>query len=777
MTSMNFIAAMNTYVLSPAQFYINRKYYEDITRFFPNHIMAFLDPRHESDISWNDNGKDEDVNFPIIVEVEIPSGTDIEIVVHKGNKLVVSCMHDKIKAGKDILLLLPCAIPLSSINQVLTPGEKTMKKLKNNPYIKDVELSFEITALSQVPSFSGILSSLNCDSVKVPVTKKSCNVDMLEKKLSMAGGSVVMGEATWCQSWTESMGYSSFVLSSIASIIQADSGPTKIFNAPDYSDLDGFQESRLPYKDESISCLGNLARLTVKDNFLSLLVDAIKAEKGAKFFNDSNNKFVSANTIAFTMLIHETINSNPDTKSVTEIIDSVSSRINESCKDFKNLRHELERIHKGLQLIKGIVDGTEDSSQMFHESVSWATSLRAASLFALRSSPNDVLGWKNEDRPDAARIADYYAAAFLAGNYTGFTRLPLSVKDKWKPFIHEMIKASEFGTTNEPEKMTQWKLADSMIIGTLSLVFPDNNIISVKSKVDLTSMVKSFVDSVYERIGQDKLKNIEKSILAIIANQNSLTQYKLVDITLPSEKAVSPRDGSIVLTVPEKQIKSKFRWDYKGIANHLADASGIDLSAEIIALLCYHLDYRYYNLEYYKEESIEQKISGWLSKMKESISLPSSMKIDHYCFAEIHKKGIELLGIFIEIIDCTKLNQQQEHNILETFLYFAVPTDIISENIDPDLGMIDDWIIIRHACDMLYKQKKALKKLSKKSESKKLESMKKCSDDLFSLIRDEFGVSFVNTIISKFDLGKSTPGKKITARKDSAKIKVVKKEK
>jgi hypothetical protein len=44
--------------------------------------------------------------------------------------------------------------------------------------------------------------------------------------------------------------------------------------------------------------------------------------------------------------------------------------------------------------------------------------------------------------------------------------------------------------------------------------------------------------------------------------------------------------------------------------------------------------------------------------------------------------------------------------------------------------------------------------------------LKECSDDLEALIKDEFGVCFVDTIISKFDLGKTAPGKKITARKE-----------
>ena len=91
---------------------------------------------------------------------------------------------------------------------------------------------------------------------------------------------------------------------------------------------------------------------------------------------------------------------------------------------------------------------------------------------------------------------------------------------------------------------------------------------------------------------------------------------------------------------------------------------------------------------------------------------------------------------------------------------------MISEHVDPDLGMIDDWIIFLHACNMFYGQKKALKKPSKKSESEKLEKLKECSDDLDALIRDEFGVYFVDTIISNFDLGKTAPGKKITARKE-----------
>ena len=877
MTSMNFIAAMNAYVLSPAQFYINRKYYFDITKFFPNHIMAFKDPRHVSGETWNDD--DEKINFPVIVEIEIeiPSGTDIERVICEGGKLTLSCLHDKIKAGDDILLLLPFAIPLSSIKQVFTPGEKTMNRLKDDPYLEEIEIGFEISLLPDNPSFSGILGFLESNEKEIevyhvvteerpegfyisgreleemndeeekkivgyiaadlqvkkdekkkskklqlygpyfteektskkkkgeflntyeqevyeyqfakkieedrnsslkllmlelepeiPATKTSFDVDILEKKFSLAGGCVIMGEATWRRNWAESMGYSPLVLSSIASTIQADSEPTKIFNAPDYSDLVRYQAHKLPYKDESISCLGKLGRLSVNNDFLSLLEETIKAEKGAEFFKDSKNKLVLANTIAFLILIHETINSNPDTKSVTEIIDSVSCQIKESCKDFSDLDKELERIRKGLQLIKGIVDGTEELSKIFNKKVSWATSLRAASLFALRNSPEGILDWKKEERPDSAMIADYYAAAFLAGNYTGFTRLQLSIKDKWKSFVNEMMKAHTFRIIDKPEKRAQWELVDKhkRIVGTLSLEFPDNNVISVRSEVELATMVKYFVDSVYKRIEKDKLKNIEKSILAIIAIQNSLTEYKLIDITLQYEKAVSPRDGSVALTVPERQIRSEFRWDYKGIADHLADTSGLVLSTEIIALLCHQLEYEYHNLEYHKEKSIEQKISKWLLKMKDSYKCQFDKDMNLYHYTEIHKKGIELLELFAGIIANTKLNQQQEYNILESSLYFAWQTDIISESVDPDLGMIDDWIIFLHACNMFYGQKKTLNKPSKKSESEKLEKLKECSDDLDALIRDEFGVYFVDTIISKFDLGKTAPGKKITARKE-----------
>jgi hypothetical protein len=152
--------------------------------------------------------------------------------------------------------------------------------------------------------------------------------------------------------------------------------------------------------------------------------------------------------------------------------------------------------------------------------------------------------------------------------------------------------------------------------------------------------------------------------------------------------------------------------------------------------------------------------------MKDSYKCQFDKDMNLYHYTEIHKKGIELLELFAGIIANTKLNQQQEYNILESSLYFAWQSDMISEHIDPDLGMIDDWIIFLHACNMFYGQKKALKKSSKKSESEKLEKLKECSDDLDALIKDEFGAYFVETIISNLHLGKTAPGKKITARKE-----------
>ncbi|MFC1829030.1 hypothetical protein ACFL0O_05405 [Thermodesulfobacteriota bacterium] len=765
MTRMNLVASIDAFILAPAGFFMRRKYYDDITKIFPNHIIAFSKPTHISK-EWMDD--DSLLNFPLIVEIKLSNFTGISAVFLDNGSINTCNLKKSSKLKPDTLILMKHPLAISRIEAVWTPGDKTRKALINDPVVKNYNLKFPVNTFTDEPEFSSILDLLSREGVAGIKIPKGTDIKRLDCLFSVAGGAAALGKATWQEIWTPGHSFSTHVLSCIDSII-SETDYLKVKRTPfqgirNFKNLDGFKKN-IPVDIRSIAYLGELSIRNIFENH-ALKIMSENIPEIERDVISSQGYLVKADQLAMSVLLRECISVLPDELSPGEIIFRTIEQLYSFGASNFEINDQLKRICKGMEIVINVIDGVESVETLFSRSTLWARSIRAAAIFSLRSEIPEILNWPFGERPGKADIEDYFRGVFLAGLYTGFTRLPSSVKKDWSAVIEVPVNRIPVrgSKKNKPTETGRWEIANGVLKGKFSLIYPDDNTISVKSSFKISSIIQHFIDEVYPRLKNGVETYKEKRVLGLIANQTNLLECQIADITIEIDEETKNQidearrldTKKIKLSIPQTKLKFAKRWNYEGIANALSEFDIKEIPEEILALICNYLDYNYHplkkevtdDLKDIKNLGILKLVDFFLNDIQKQSAISDDQPI-----SLIYDEGIKLARQLTSLLQADGiLSLKQQKEIRSALLYLVLPSDIISEETDPKLGMIDDWILLANTAKSLISGK-GLKKNALTTPP--IPDVIKRAEYLLELIGNEFGTQFVETIFHKICLIKT----------------------
>jgi len=443
-------------------------------------------------------------------------------------------------------------------------------------------------------------------------------------------------------------------------------------------------------------------------------------------------------------IIYENI---PSTASVMDLLECIE-------KEFRLAKQEVSesfsRLVRGIEYIRDVYLGQAGVEKVFDERLSWATSLRALSIFVMNYEPMDALKLRMEDLPSRTNLLDYYSAVYLTGLYHDFTLLPVSQKQKWMNLLNVAI-SYQYGYYSEPTKIhTTWHDAETEILSVSEIMMADIPAIVLSSHVSKASVLRRFIDICASRVVSDQLSINEKFILRVVAAQNNYENAKTCSISYLRGIATEyEADKTRSVVAHQNNVDIKYGWDYMTIAETLSDSQSSSVSSEVFALVCQYLNYNYKPLIDTKAVKGTNIVAGWLRDHISSITFNETrIGYEEILLKDIHDIGIELLESLAALIESGAIDESQERRLMEILFYLTLAEDIIPEAFDLDIGLIDDWVVVSGAVLELFARP------TKRKRKNHIDWVLLIADNLLSEVRSKFGDYFVEELLRKSGITK-----------------------
>lgn len=623
-TRMNLVVSLDDGLIAPPSYLTTRKFHEDFTLAFPRHLLAFDVPscpiRSES---WTDEKNEADLNrireiddmllgeeelaasrqnalteeksaitdkhlhFPLILEVEanehtveamhrIPSGDSSD-----------SATDDQKEIESPETLLLSKVLPAHSISRILTPGPNTAKELSEDPFLKNVDWDFEIVGIENSPIFPELpnFEKSDIDKDDSRYGGKSIDLDQLNRANDLCGAASLLAASTQSQDWSEGENHSS-VASLCAYLTLGKFGLAAYEETafPDLAKHDYFCPSDQSSREDFLN-LGTLLSNLATDE------KGVKDRDGAKSDESSSLEILDNEVFLETCkLCHK---ENPKSSSPVEILKQVVESFLEPLTKSSKNSEDVEKYRKVLIYVETIHKGNGELMQLFSEKTEGFHAARSAMLFVLNPSPDGILQWSGENKPEGARISDYFRAAILIGLYHGFSGISPKWKRAWRKAFSLSLEPDDLQLANDT---SEWQIEGSKVSGELKTVFGSRKTAVGKTftlafglSQDTAPLVESFKSQIAEIKAKDPLDEGLTELLETLAEFNGLgKEFKndVYDVSKIQDLGEIVRKG--YLHVPKSLLlgNNPVSWIHEKVLQELKNSPKIDLNPEAILQIC-----------------------------------------------------------------------------------------------------------------------------------------------------------------------------------------------
>lgn len=728
MTRMNALGCLDSMILAPPAFLKKRKYYEDFTDLLPLHIVAFTCPVLPH---YEQANQKEDFNFIVLIEAELSSDAGIRKLGFSDTGIVTKPWK-KANTDADTVLLLMNPLPLDAIQKIYVKSQEDLEALQNDPLYEDrnYKIGIEVWSNSiQETNFFETIDKYNGELKKI----KGFNDSGYENTYKIAGGMALLAEVSETQDWDEVNPY----VIPVAEILDAYIQKYINLESCDFRNYEYYRDP-VSAKDTRLKELWHYAERSKKKREINSLF-----EEPAELIEDKADSNIIADQRCLRLLAEECIKGHPKKLAPTAILENVKKTITES-PVANDIHEQMERMVKGLDLVLDIMAGRERPETMFSAKTTWARSLRAAALFCLRPEPGDMLVWTREQKPAKAEITDYLRAAFLCGLYHGYSRMHWQVKQKWSAFINVAIRSQlkkKEGKKRPRDIQVTCYYEKDWISGKIKINYNVKDSIEIKTCTPVNSLIQDFSDRVYPMAVENMLGVKEKAVLAIMANQLHMND-RIVEIE--SKRPVEPGKKQ---TMNSEEIAIHTDWDYRTILERIADSEKNHHPEETIHLISHYLGYKTH--DFYHAEEVDKhddnvrvlaKIDAYLEKALQHVK---DIAASYPALGDIHNRGVKLGHELVNLLRTKDLNEKVKKEVQSALLYLVLEDDVISEEMDPVFGMIDDWIWLAQTAERLG---------SLKSKTKKTIEIMQTGEEMRKAISDEYSEHFYKTIVRKIDM-------------------------
>jgi uncharacterized membrane protein YkvA (DUF1232 family) len=341
------------------------------------------------------------------------------------------------------------------------------------------------------------------------------------------------------------------------------------------------------------------------------------------------------------------------------------------------------------------------------------------------------------------------------------------MKEKWGPLVEVPIAQMLSSTKKKgisPLEETKWQKRNGFLYGEIILTYLRKKSIKLQSIVNIARLLQDLTDKIYPKLKEGNLSYKEKILLGIIANQSKLYEAQLLKLNIERDekqnqtfqRAIEKNKKQIELIVPKTRINISTEWDYAKIIDNILDLEFSDIPEEVICLICHHLQYNFQPFEIQSSGSLKddkniiilQLVDAFLDDIGKVSKLFGKHQIN-----KIQEEGITLTHELINLLRLENvLDLKQQRELRSALLYLVLPNDIISEETDPELGMIDDWILLAKTVNAI------LGNNGLKYENITIQTIniiKERAKKILRMIENEFGLQFIETIIRKICLVKT----------------------
>jgi hypothetical protein len=675
MTRMNLVAAVDAQILAPAGFFMKRRYYEDLTALIPDCIVATSLPSHQPGEEWVDDT--EILNFPVIVEVELTKLSGIKIIERlEGVLKSKSCKAGDLETN--VMCVVPFPIPVMAIQRVLCPGLETASALSSDPMLKDRDLGFEICSTDTGPMPLPI--NLFEPGLKLPKLK-GYDLDLLEKGFSVLGGTAMLAEATRSQEWNTANRKAIQSLVSIDHIVSNAAGlmgsKTDLVEQRNFDVFQSAFSIGIDNEDPVIA-MSELALVNMKSNAEESSFSSEPALNITDEMIDQARDQI--NGICHSILIRECIIGHPDRISAQDIIKNTMSKLDDLTSNVSShFQDVVQRVSKGLGLVLEITNGLQSVDSLFNRKTAWATAIRAACIFVLRPEPGKAMRWPRDQRPGKATVSDYLSGLFLTGLYSGFTRLPRSVKDSWKEIVDLSLMqvAGSLKKNVRPVEECSWKFIKGGLNGHLSIDYSGKGSISFDSELSIKSLLTSFIDRNYQQIQENAVGEKEKLILISLARYFKLwncikAEYELGKVTREWEiEKIADELGRVDIdSIPDELLY--LVTDSVGGPNLPADINRSESSIPV------------------DDISLRGRIRSRIEKLQQNLHVDQGAAI-----TTLHNTGISIARDLIRIMDSEGvLSAAQIKKVEQTLIYSLFDYEDVQIDSPYDYQRARTWIYL-----------------------------------------------------------------------------------
>jgi hypothetical protein len=616
-TRMNLVVSLDDGLLAPPSYLNDRKYHEDFTHGFPNNILAFEFPScpvlpekwtdeesredatriREIDESLlddkvtesrknklNDEKRiitDKSLHFPVIVEVEIDedllNSSRFQILSDSTNEPIT----DEQKPNVSEVYLLTKALPVDSILRILTPGPQTAVKLSDDPFLKLFDWSFKISGIEKPPNFcelpNGEVENLN-DHQRI-------GCDQLNFNNGFCGVAALLAASTKTQNWFEGECHTT-VASFCLSLFFGKFGlnPSKKSDLLDFTKHDYFQKSDQSNLDKIKNLADIFNEIVTRDND--------ETEEGLQDTNQSDEIEFIDNKV-FLELSISCLKGNPESTSPVEILKQVI----ESCFEgstFDDVNSEIVSKYKKILLYaEKVHKGNGELGQLFSEKTTQFHAAKSAMLFLLNPSPEGILNWSVENKPEGVVISEYFKAVTLVALFHGFSGISPKWKKDWRKAFSFSLSSEEFQLERE---ISIWELKEGRIKGDLTASISNSNrsgdesfTLSFGLNEDISPLISSFRDLVIKAVEESKIDNPLIELVEILAKFNNLGdefQNDVYDVSQIKDIKELVREGLLIISKSLFTGGKSISWNHEKILKEFKDSSEIRLNKESIVRIC-----------------------------------------------------------------------------------------------------------------------------------------------------------------------------------------------
>jgi hypothetical protein len=619
-TRMNLVVSLDDGLIAPPSYIATRKFHEDFTLAFPRHLLAFdipscpikpeswTDEKNEADLirireiddmllgeeelaasrqnALTDEKSaitDKHLHFPLILEVEANEHTVEAIHPIPSGDSSDSANGDRKEIELPETLLLSKALPAHSISRILTPGPNTAKELSDDPFLKSVDWDFEIVGIENFPIFLELpkVEKSDIDNADSPYGGKGIDLGQLNRASDLCGVASLLAASTQCQDWSEGENHS-FIASLCVYLTLGKFGLAAYEETefPDLAKHDYFCPSDQSSREDFLN-LGTLLSNLATDEKGRKDRDGVKSDESSSLEILDNEVFLET-----CKLCHK---ENTKSSSPVEILKQVVESL---AKSSKNSEH-VEKYRKVLIYVEKIYKGNGELIQLFSAKTEGFHAARSAMLFLLNPSPDGILQWAGENKPEGARISDYFRAAILIGLYHGFSGISPKWKRAWRKAFSLSLEADDLELANDTSK---WQIEGSKVSGELKTIFGIRKTAVGKTftltfglSQDTALFVESFKSQIAEIKAKNPLDEALTELLETLAEFNGLGkefQNDVYDVSKIHDLVEIVRKG--YLHVPKSLLlgNNPVSWIHEKVLQELKNSPQIDLNPEAILQIC-----------------------------------------------------------------------------------------------------------------------------------------------------------------------------------------------